>query len=73
MSLIYFLETFLGTTKRGIGPTYGAKANRFGLRIGDLKYWNEFKEKYMKMHSYLTKTENLKVTYNNNNISKLKG
>jgi adenylosuccinate synthase len=27
-------ETPIGTTKRGIGPTYAAKANRDGLRLG---------------------------------------
>ena len=26
----------LGTTKKGIGPTYSSKANRNGLRISDL-------------------------------------
>lgn len=28
-------ERFLGTTKRGIGPTYAAKCNRLGLRVGN--------------------------------------
>ena len=28
--------SFIGTTKRGIGPTYGDKASRTGLRMGDL-------------------------------------
>ncbi len=27
----------IGTTKRGIGPTYADKASRFGVRLGDLK------------------------------------
>ena len=27
----------IGTTKRGIGPTYADKAARFGIRLGDLK------------------------------------
>ena len=27
----------IGTTKRGIGPTYSDKAARWGLRLGDLK------------------------------------
>ena len=36
------LETFLGTTKKGIGPTYASKANRYGLRIGDLRNWELF-------------------------------
>jgi adenylosuccinate synthase len=29
-------ETKIGTTRRGIGPTYGDKANRTGLRCSDL-------------------------------------
>ncbi|EGR29579.1 hypothetical protein IMG5_152900 [Ichthyophthirius multifiliis] len=37
---------FLGTTKRGIGPTYASKMNRYGLRIGDLKNWDTFQQKY---------------------------
>lgn len=28
--------TGLGTTKKGIGPTYSSKATRNGIRIGDL-------------------------------------
>lgn len=36
----------IGTTKRGIGPTYGSKALRIGLRCGDLADWDSFKEKY---------------------------
>lgn len=32
----------LGTTKKGIGPTYSSKATRNGLRIGDLL--GDFKE-----------------------------
>jgi len=33
---------FLGTTKKGIGPTYAAKIHRFGLRVGDLLHWDTF-------------------------------
>lgn len=36
----------IGTTKKGIGPTYATKARRSGLRIHDLKDWNLFVEKY---------------------------
>lgn len=37
----------LGTTKKGIGPTYSSKATRNGLRIGDLlDDFNNFTEKY---------------------------
>jgi len=36
----------LGTTLKGIGPTYALKAFRVGLRMGDLRHWNSFQEKY---------------------------
>ena len=36
----------IGTTKRGIGPTYASKSLRIGLRAGDLANWTSFKEKY---------------------------
>lgn len=36
----------LGTTKKGIGPTYASKATRNGLRLADLVGdFNTFKEK----------------------------
>lgn len=36
----------LGTTKKGIGPAYAAKASRTGLRICDLLAdFNEFSKK----------------------------
>jgi adenylosuccinate synthase len=37
----------IGTTKKGIGPTYASKANRIGLRIADLLGdFGQFSEKY---------------------------
>ena len=30
------LDSKIGTTGRGIGPTYADKINRIGLRFGDL-------------------------------------
>lgn len=37
----------LGTTKKGIGPTYSSKATRNGLRIGDLLGdFDKFTEKF---------------------------
>ncbi|XP_055314841.1 adenylosuccinate synthetase [Sitodiplosis mosellana] len=37
----------LGTTKKGIGPTYASKANRTGIRVGDLLGdFNLFAEKF---------------------------
>lgn len=39
----------LGTTKKGIGPTYASKATRNGLRLADLLGdFHTFKEKLVK-------------------------
>jgi adenylosuccinate synthase len=49
-------KSAIGTTKRGIGPTYASKALRIGLRVGDLQDWTLFQEKYntfIKELSYL--------------------
>lgn len=50
----------LGTTNKGIGPTYAAKAYRTGLRIGDLVYWDSFLEKYnrLRISNGLERVEN---------------
>jgi adenylosuccinate synthase len=40
------LTQMLGTTKRGIGPSYASKALRMSLRVGDLADWTTFLEKY---------------------------
>ncbi|MGE9266777.1 MAG: adenylosuccinate synthase, partial [Verrucomicrobiales bacterium] len=34
----------IGTTKRGIGPTYADKANRIGLRLADFRDWDTARE-----------------------------
>jgi len=39
----------IGTTRRGIGPTYASKANRDGLRIGDLSNFNNFEIVFRRM------------------------
>ncbi|RPA72087.1 Adenylosuccinate synthetase [Ascobolus immersus RN42] len=39
----------IGTTKRGIGPTYANKASRNGLRIADLYTWDTFEEKFRRL------------------------
>ena len=39
-------DTAIGTTRRGIGPTYASKALRIGLRAGDLADWDSFVKKY---------------------------
>lgn len=36
----------IGTTRRGIGPAYGDKVARVGLRLLDLLKWDRFTEKY---------------------------
>jgi adenylosuccinate synthase len=41
---------FIGSTLKGIGPTYANKANRVGLRFGNLKNWKVFKERYMHLY-----------------------
>ena len=44
----------IGTTNKGIGPTYSSKATRNGLRICDLTGdWKLFEEKYRKLVSYI--------------------
>lgn len=35
----------IGTTKRGIGPCYASKAIRNGVRVGDLRHLDTFREK----------------------------
>ena len=51
----------LGTTKRGIGPTYASKMMRIGLRVGDLGHWNTFVEKYNRLADFYEKAYNLKI------------
>lgn len=36
----------LGTTKKGIGPTYSTKAARTGVRMAELLSFDIFEEKY---------------------------
>ena len=51
----------LGTTKKGIGPAYSAKAARSGVRVGELvEDWEDFKAAYLrcaKVHEVLYQTE----------------
>jgi len=35
----------IGTTKKGIGPTYSSKSTRNGVRIGDLQHWDVFEKR----------------------------
>lgn len=41
----------IGTTKRGIGPTYTSKMERVGVRMGALRDWDRFKEQYMRLYN----------------------
>lgn len=44
----------LGTTKKGIGPTYASKATRNGLRLADLLGdFNAFREKLVQFVTLL--------------------
>ena len=45
----------IGTTKKGIGPSYATKARRTGVRICDLLYWESFVEKYNTLYRSLGK------------------
>ena len=36
----------IGTTGRGIGPTYSDKASRIGIRVGDMSDWDLFTQKF---------------------------
>ncbi len=42
----------IGTTGRGIGPSYEDKAARRGIRLGDLFYWKQFAEKLEEVIEY---------------------
>lgn len=39
----------IGTTKRGIGPTYASKMERVGIRMGALKNWALFEANYREL------------------------
>lgn len=36
----------IGTTKKGIGPAYASKISRNGVRVGDLKDWEYFEQRF---------------------------
>jgi len=39
----------IGTTRKGIGPTYSSKASRSGLRVCDLEFFESFKESFLRL------------------------
>lgn len=43
----------IGTTLKGIGPTYSSKINRNGLRVGDLKDMTYFRERLESLASFI--------------------
>mmetsp|Transcript_23659 Transcript_23659/g.36538 ORF Transcript_23659/g.36538 Transcript_23659/m.36538 type:complete len:523 (-) Transcript_23659:120-1688(-) len=36
----------IGTTKKGIGPSYASKIQRNGIRVGDLQNWEHFERRF---------------------------
>lgn len=48
-------KDFIGTTQKGIGPTYADKISRIGIRMSDLLYPNIFYKKLKKNISYINK------------------
>jgi len=44
----------IGTTKRGIGPTYSSKMNRRGIRFTELLDWQSFESRYRSLAGALT-------------------
>lgn len=43
----------LGTTMKGIGPTYAFKCMRSGLRVGELRNWDRFLGKYQTFSDHI--------------------
>jgi adenylosuccinate synthase len=61
MDRLFEQKLFLGTTKRGIGPTYGLKSFRWGVRVGELKNWDSFLAKYAQFNDFVTQTYGIEV------------
>ncbi|XP_039066579.1 adenylosuccinate synthetase 2, chloroplastic-like [Hibiscus syriacus] len=38
-------KSFIGTTRRGIGPCYSSKMNRIGIRVSDMRHMDTFPQK----------------------------
>lgn len=53
----------IGTTKKGIGPTYSCKASRSGIRVADLVYdFTVFTEKFQNLaNSYMKRYAGLEI------------
>ncbi len=66
------IDTFIGTTQKGIGPSYSSKSLRDGLRFGDLFDWTGFKSKYYKLVSRYEKEKGITYDYKKE-LSVIKG
>lgn len=65
----------LGTTKRGIGPSYSDKVSYNGLRVYDIIDWNDFIQKFTfqaKIKNKILKTFRVKPVNINSELAKLK-
>eukprot|EP01087_Luapelamoeba_hula_P017007 TRINITY_DN5312_c0_g1_i1.p1 TRINITY_DN5312_c0_g1~~TRINITY_DN5312_c0_g1_i1.p1 ORF type:complete len:504 (+),score=104.58 TRINITY_DN5312_c0_g1_i1:47-1513(+) len=51
----------IGTTKKGIGPAYAAKASRIGIRVGDLRYPDTLESKITNLVNHYKRTYNIDV------------
>lgn len=54
----------IGTTRKGIGPAYGAKIGRVGIRVGDLRFPDTLPEKLTKLVEYYQRSFPLEVNLN---------
>ena len=57
----------IGTTKKGIGPAYGSKSMRNGIRVGDLSDMKQFETKLRKLADQFEKSysaQGLKIDIN---------
>ena len=52
----------IGTTKRGIGQTYASKMLRVGMRVGDLRDFDSFSEKYRALVSEFAPKFNVEIS-----------
>jgi len=54
-------KDMIGTTKKGIGPTYASKMNRNGIRVGDLLDWEWFTKRFHLLTSQLSAQFGIKI------------
>lgn len=46
---------------KGIGPTYAYKCMRSGLRVGELRNWDRFVQKYLSFNAHICELYNLQI------------